>query len=192
MSAFLGDVNSGNGVRKLKSRKLGEAWPDWRACERKDMRYNPGSASISTVYEILWIKCEQEMRSKRNSLHLARLLGEKKKNNCSWWNLLGVVNWLLGQKLLWEHCMAKTKCVPFHFTLWMACLLKEQSFLSQRFLKTLLEVIITWKILFWFCCLSWLNSLLGYLTCFQILSRSHSFASCVLLAIWAFIHSLNR
>ena len=29
---------------------------------------------------------------KKEQLHLARLLGEKKKNNCSWWNLLGVVS----------------------------------------------------------------------------------------------------
>lgn len=78
MSAFLGDVNSSNGVRNLKNRKLGEAWTDWRAFERKDTRSNPGSASISTVLEILWIKCEQKMRSKRNRLHLARLLGKSK------------------------------------------------------------------------------------------------------------------
>lgn len=182
MSAFLGDVNSKQWSQKSQDRKLGETWTDWRAFEkRKDMRSNPGSASIPTVLEILWIKCEQKMRSKRNRLHLARLQeNQKSKKQFFGWNLLGVVNWLLGQKYSQEYCKAKTECVPFHFTYgWHA--FKEQSFLSQRFLKTFLEVITTWKILFWYCCLSWLHSI-GKFDLFLNSVSLSLICSCVLLA----------
>lgn len=81
--------------------------------------------------------------------------------------------------------------VSFYLMDWVPAQSKERS--ASNILKNIswIEFIITWKSLFWFC-LNWIHSLLGYFIYFPVLSNSHSFAQCILLRIWAFIHSLNR
>lgn len=78
------------------------------------------------------------MRSKRKQVAFSQITGKiKKQKKFFLVESSGMVNWLLGQNYSGNTVRQNRMC-SFLFHLWMACLLKEQSFLSQRFLKTFL------------------------------------------------------